>query len=86
MKCLVCDRDVWDTVTAFNIHKSFSVCPCSHYCYDCFLEKYVLFNSPPSALLKRCRNWVCRKALPKEQWVFIFKFTIDYFSSEFCYF
>ena len=64
--------------------KKFTICECTGLCYDCFLIKYIIYNAPPCKVIKVCAN--CNTVMRVERRNFLFLFTLDYYSSEFCYF
>lgn len=77
VRCIECGCQLGESV------RNFVVCDCGILCYDCFLIQYVIYNSPPVALIRCCAT--CGKGINQVNRIFLFKFTLDYFSSEFCF-
>ena len=67
MSCIRCVKAVSDEVT-HALYKKFCLCECSTYCYECFLEIYIIYNAPPSHIIFRCKK--CDKLLEETKWIF----------------
>jgi hypothetical protein len=75
VSCTVCNCQLGESV------RNFVVCNCGVLCYDCFLIQYVIYNPPPVAVIQCCAT--CGDRVNRINRIFVFKFTLDYFSTEF---
>ena len=74
MRCFKCEKII------FTEEKKYFLCDCANLCYECFLEKYVIYNAPPSRIIKNCQ--ICEKTFPIDRQRYLLIFTMDYWSSE----
>ena len=78
MDCQLCGVKLRHDIQYFHI------CECSNLCYVCFIDLYVIYNQPPSKIQDKCG--ICSAHLSTANKILLFKFVIDYHSSEYPYF
>ena len=65
------------------IYDKYQFCDCSVLCYSCFLDLYIIDNVPPCNVTRTCK--MCFSNFTQDTIIQLFLFTLDYFSSEYCF-
>ena len=79
MLCTVCKGNI--TNSELTLYAKYHACNCSIVCYSCFLDLYIIDNTPPCKVMRQCK--ICTSPFMKDSVIQLFLFTLDYFSSEY---